>query len=142
VIEGLDRWLAEIERSLGDVDTRDPVERFRLAGEAIATTERRHVGLARNFVGALARAQHDDRVREMLADGFRRTRPSLASLLGLGEDQAGEDAAALVHSLFVGLVFQGLLDQTLAVKGERMERAQVRLLRVLPGRVSSRAGAR
>jgi AcrR family transcriptional regulator len=142
VIEGLDRWLAEIERSLGDVDTRDPVEKFRLAGEAIATTERRHAALARNFLGALARARHDDRVREMLADGFRRTRPPLASLLGLGEDQAGEDAAALVHSLFVGLLFQGLLDQSLAVEGERMERAQVRLLRVLPGRVSSRADGR
>jgi AcrR family transcriptional regulator len=132
VIWGLDRWLGEIERSLGDLASPDLPERFHLAGEAIEATRQRHVGLARNFLGALARAQHDDGVRETLVAGFRRTRPVLASLLGLGEDQAGEDAAALVHSLFIGLLFQGLLDPNLAIDGRRMTQAQTRLLRVLP----------
>ena len=134
VIEGLDRWLAEIAAGLGDLESQQPAERFGRAAKAIETTRRRHTGLARNFVGALARAQHDERVRELLADGFRRTRPNVAALLGLGSDKAGEDAAGLVHALFAGLLFQVLLDPGLAIEGERMQRAQVRLFRVLPAR--------
>jgi AcrR family transcriptional regulator len=134
VIEGLDRWLAEIAAGLGELESQQPAERFRRAAQAIEATRRRHTGLAKNFVGALARAQHDDRVRELLADGFRRTRPNVAALLGLGSDKAGEDAAGLVHALFAGLLFQVLLDPGLAIEGERMQRAQMRLLRVLPAR--------
>jgi AcrR family transcriptional regulator len=134
VIEGLDRWLAEVDRGLDDLPSRDPEARFRRAIEMIETTRRRHTGLARNFVGALAKAQHDPRVRELLAEGFRRTRPNVASLLGLGTDPAGRDAAGLVLALFDGLLFQTLLDPALAVEGARMRRAQRRLLRVLPDR--------
>lgn len=134
VIEGLDRWLAEIAAGLDELAPPEPTARFRRAAEAIETTRRRHTGLARNFLGALARAQHDPRVREMLAEGFRTTRPNVAALLGLGSDQAGEDAAGLVHSLFAGLLFQVLLDPDLAIDGERMERAQGRLRSVLPDR--------
>jgi AcrR family transcriptional regulator len=134
VIEGLDRWLAEIAVGLGDLSSRKPRERLRRAAEVIETTRQRHTGLAKNFVGALAKAQHDPRVRQMLAEGFRRTRPNVASLLGLGSDQAGEDAAGLVHSLFAGLLFQVLLDPVLAIDGDRMQRAQARLRRVLPDR--------
>jgi AcrR family transcriptional regulator len=133
VIEGLDRWLAEIEAALGDLGSQPPALRFARAGDVIEATRQRHAGLARNFLGALARAQHDDRVRELLAAGFHRTRPSVAALLGLGDDQAGHDAAGLAHSLFTGLLFQVLLDPALAIDGDRMERAQARLRRVLPG---------
>jgi AcrR family transcriptional regulator len=132
VIAGLDRWLAEIGDALGAVDALEPAERFRRAGAVVDATRRRHTGLARNFLGALSRAQHDERVRELLVDGFRRTRPRVAALLGLGGDQAAEDAAGLVHSLFVGLLFQTLLDPSLVIEGKRMERAQSRLTRVLP----------
>jgi BetI-type transcriptional repressor, C-terminal len=107
---------------------------YRRAGEVIETTRRRHTGLARNFLGALAKAQHDPRVREILAAGFRRTRPEVAALLGLGSDQAGEDAGGLVLALFNGLLLQALLDPALVIEGERMQRAQTRLLRVLPDR--------
>ncbi len=132
VIVGLDRWLEEIAGALGDLDAQPPAERFRRAWGVIEATRERHSGLARNFAGAVARAQHDQRIREMLAEGFRRTRPNVAALLGLGADRAGEDAAGLVHSLFTGLLFQVLLDPELAIDGKRMERAQARLLRVLP----------
>jgi AcrR family transcriptional regulator len=134
VIEGLDRWLAEISRGLGDLASLSPAARFGRAWEVIEATRRRHSGLARNFLGALAKAQHDARIRDLLADGFRRTRPNVAGLLGLGDDRAGEDAAGLVHAQFTGLLFQALLDPELAIEGERMERAQARLLRVLPAR--------
>jgi AcrR family transcriptional regulator len=132
VIVGLDRWLEEIAAALGDLQGQEPAERFRRAWEVIESTRRRHTGLARNFAGAVARAQHDARVRELLAEGFRHTRPNVAALLGLGSDRSGEDAAGLVHSLFTGLLFQVLLDPELAIEGRRMQRAQARLLRVLP----------
>ena len=134
VIEGLDRWLEEIDRRLDDLESQEPAARYRRAGEVIERSRRRHTGLAKNFVGALAKAQHDPRIRELLAAGFRRTRPNVASLLGLGDDRAGEDAAGLVLALFNGMLFQGLIDPGLAIEGDRLERAQARLLRVLPDR--------
>lgn len=134
VIAGLDRWLAEVERALGDLSSLAPRVRFERGGEVIDDTRRKHAGLAANFLGALARAQHDARIRELLAGGFARTRPRLAALLGLGDDRVGEDAAGLAHSLFTGMLFQTLLDPALAIEGDRMRRAQARLLRVLPER--------
>jgi hypothetical protein len=134
VIEGLDRWLDEVERGLGDLTSAEPAARYRRAGEIIEASRRRHAGLAKNFIGALAKAQNDARVRETLVAGFRRTRPNVAALLDLGSDQAGEDAAGLVLAQFNGLLFQTLLDPALAIEGERMQRAQARLLRVLPDR--------
>jgi hypothetical protein len=134
VIEGLDRWLDEVERGLGDLTSAEPAARYRRAGEIIEASRRRHTGLAKNFIGALAKAQNDPRVRATLVAGFRRTRPNVAALLDLGSDQAGEDAAGLVLAQFNGLLFQTLLDPSLAIEGERMQRAQVRLLRVLPDR--------
>jgi AcrR family transcriptional regulator len=132
VIDGLDRWLAEIAGRLGDLAAHPPTMRFRLAVEAVEQSRHRYAGLARTFVIALAKAQHDHRVRETLAAGFHRTRPRLASVLGLGDDGAGRDAAGLVLALFDGLLFQALLDPDLAIEGERMRRAQARLGTVLP----------
>lgn len=132
VISGLDRWLAEVERALAGVAEEDPAEALMRAWEAIEGTRHCHVGLARNFLAALARGQHDPRVAEQLAGGFRKTRPAIARLLGFGDDQVGEDAAGLVHSQFVGLLFQGLLDPALAIEGERMRLAQARLRGALP----------
>lgn len=132
VVTGLDRWLGEVAAGLDGLATAEQSARFRRAGEVIDATRRRHAGLARNLLAALVRAQHDQRVRKLLIEGFRRTRPRIAALLGLGDDEAGEDAGGLVHSLFVGLLFQALLDHGLAIEGERMERAQSRLRTVLP----------
>jgi AcrR family transcriptional regulator len=131
-IEGLDRWLGEIDRALGELQPGGPRARFRRAAEAIETSRRDHAGLARAFVAALAKAQHDSHVRELLAEGFRRTRPRLAAVLELGDDPAGEDAAGLAHSLFTGLVFQTMLDPGLGIDGDRMQRAGARLGAVLP----------
>jgi AcrR family transcriptional regulator len=132
VIAGLDRWLAEISRALGDLDGLERAARLERAGLVIDATRDLHTGLARNFLGALAKAQHDPRVRGRLAEGFRTTRARVAELLDLGSDQAGEDAAGLVHSLFTGLLFQALLDPDLAIEGRRMSRAQARLRSALP----------
>jgi AcrR family transcriptional regulator len=133
-ILGLDRWLEEIDSGLSDLPFQTPAARFRRAGEVIEATRQRQAGLARNYFGALARAQHEPRIRELLAEGFHHSRPNVAAVLGLGDDQAGRDAAGLALSLFHGLLLQVLLDPDLAIDGERMEQAQRRLLRVLPDR--------
>jgi AcrR family transcriptional regulator len=132
VITGLDRWLEEVAAGLDGLAAAEQAARFRRAGEVIDATRRRHAGLTKNFLSALVRAQHDQRVRELLTAGFRKTRPRIAALLGLGDDEAGEDAGGLVHSLFVGLLFQALLDPGLAIEDERMQRAQSRLRAILP----------
>jgi AcrR family transcriptional regulator len=134
VVEGLDRWLEEIANALGGLDAPSPWERLRAAMAVIETTRARHEGLARNFLGALSRAQHSARIQQLLTEGFRHTRPNVAEVLNLGDDQAGEDAAGLVHSLFTGLLFQTLLDPDLAIDGDRMELALTRLRTALPTR--------
>jgi len=132
LIEGLDRWLDEIGSRLGVLSTMDVSGRYRRAGQLIAQTRDSHAGLARLFFSALAKAQHDDRVRELLAAGFARTRPAVAALLGLGSDQAGEDAGGLVLAMFYGLLAQTLLDPALAIDGPRLDDANARLRTILP----------
>lgn len=132
VIEGLDRWLAEIARKLQGLDASSPDERLRAAARLIETTRKRHHGLARNFLAALARAQHDPQIKKLLTEGFRHTRPNLAAVLRLGDDRVGKDAAGLVHSMFTGLLFQTLLNPDLAIEGERLEHALARLRLALP----------
>ncbi len=134
VILGLDRWLVEIDARLGELADDTPAVRFQRAFAALEETSQRHAGLARNFLAALAKAQHDARVRELLTAGYARSRTDVATVLGLGDDQAGDDAGGLVLALFNGLLFQGLLDPALAIDGQRMEAAQARLGRVLPER--------
>jgi AcrR family transcriptional regulator len=132
VIVGLDRWLVEIAGRLDEMAAATPEERFRAAIGVVEEGRRAHEGLARNFLGALARAQHDERVRALLAEGFRRTRHEVARVLGLGADAVGRDAGGLALALFNGLLFQSLIDPGLAIEGDHMVRAQVRLRGVMP----------
>ena len=132
VIEGLDRWLAEIEQGLRELRSNTPTARFRRVAGIIEQTRQRHTGLAQNFFTALAKAPHDARVREQLAAGFHRTRPRISALFDLGDDQAGHDAAGLALAQFYGLLLQALLDPALAIDGNRLARAHQRMLRILP----------
>lgn len=134
VIEGLDRWLADVTDGLARLDEAGPVERYRRAHAVVDASRDRHTGLAKNLLSALAKALHDPQVRAMLADGFRKTRPALAATLRLGDDQAGHDAAGLILSMFDGLLFQTLLDPDLAIDGTRLDQAHVRLRSLLPDR--------
>ena len=127
VIEGLDRWLAEIERMLGGLQSTTAVDRFRRGGAVIRETRQRHTGLAQTFFAALAKAAHDARVRAQLAEGFRKTRPAVAALFELGGDEVGLDAAGLALAQFYGLLLQTLLDPALDIDGDRLQQAQLRL---------------
>jgi AcrR family transcriptional regulator len=131
-IEGLDRWLEEVAAALGELVTEAPATRFRRALEVVEASRQRHLGLTKNYVAALAKAQHDPRIRKRLAEGFRDARPNVAALLRLGTDEAGEDAAGLALAMFHGLLYQVLLDPALAIDGERMRQAGARLREVLP----------
>ncbi len=132
IILGLDRWLAEVESDLDGLEPVAPSERFQHAADAIVRTRDRHETLARHFIGALARAQYDMQVRDLLADGFRRTRPLLAQLLQLGDDDTASDAAGLVLAMFYGQLLQSLLAPDLAIDGGRMLTAQRRFRALLP----------
>jgi AcrR family transcriptional regulator len=128
VIEGLDRWLAEVEENLSAVRAGTPAQRYRRARAVLARTQRQHAGLVQNFFAGVAKAPHDQRVRERLAEGIRRTGPAIARLLDLGDDRAGIDAGALVLALCDGLLLQVMLDPALALDGKRFDQAQRRLL--------------
>jgi AcrR family transcriptional regulator len=128
VIEGLDRWLAEVEENLSGVNAGTPAVRYRRVRAVLTKTQREHAGLVQNFFAAVAKAPHNPRVRERLADGIRHTGPAIARLLDLGDDQASIDAGALVLALFDGLLLQVMLDPALALDGKRFDRAQRRLL--------------
>jgi AcrR family transcriptional regulator len=132
VIEGLDRWLEDVSKNLARLSSLDPAVRLQSAAVAITQTRNRHSRLVRNFIAAIAKAQHQPRIRKRLAEGFAKTRPAVATLLHLGEDQAGRDAGGLLHSMYVGLLFQVSLDPMLAIEGRRMKNAQVRLRGALP----------
>lgn len=132
VIEGLDRWLADIAHRLAEVASASPTDRILRAAKIIEESRQHRAGLARNFIGALAKAQHDDRVRQLLTEGFRKSRAEVAAVVGLGSDRVGTDAGALVLALFNGLLFQTLLDHDLALEGPRIRRALGRLREVLP----------
>jgi AcrR family transcriptional regulator len=132
VVEGLDRWLEEIAAALDDLDSPSPQERLRAAWAVIEATRERHKGLARNFLGAVARAPHHEGVRVPLTEGFRHTRPNIAAILELGEDSVGEDAGGLIHAMFTGLLFQTLIDPNLSIEGKRLDLALARLRSALP----------
>lgn len=127
VVHGLDRWLAEIAAALDAAPVDDLTGPLARAAWLAEPSSARHAALARTLAVALARAPHDASVRELLAEGFRHTRPAVAHVLGLGADGTGEDAAGLAHAMFVGLLLQALLDPALAITGPRMDRAQARL---------------
>lgn len=132
VVEGLDRWLARLEQRLAELPAAPAgAERFRQAAESIDATRDDNEGIARAFVVALARGHHDEVVANHLTEGFLRTRPRIAALLGLGDDEVGTDAGAVVHAMFVGLIAQALLSPDLALDSVRTAAALQRLASVL-----------
>lgn len=126
-VEGLDRWLRDLARALGELASEAPSARLRRAAQLLTASREGHLGLARNYVMCLAMAQHTPRIRKLLAGGFRRARPNVAALLGLGSDEVAHDAAGLLLAQFHGMLQQLLLDSDLRIDGKRMERAHARL---------------
>jgi AcrR family transcriptional regulator len=132
MVATLDRWLDQIADTLATIDAADPAARFDQAAKLITRTRTEHLGLLKTFISSLSVALGDDEVRALLADGFARTWPLLASVLAAGEDQAGRDAAGLVLSMFYGQMIQATLDPALALDEKRMRKALRRLQGLLP----------
>ena len=133
VTVGLDRWLSEIAGQLATLEAESPGDRVRKAAALAIEGRAARQGLARHLLGALARSQHDERVRAKLVEGYTRTRPELAAVLELGEDEVGADTAGLALAMFNGLLFQALLHPSLKIEGDRLEQAQRRMGRALAG---------
>jgi len=135
VVEGLDRWLDQIEARLADGRRhRRSSARFRQAVDIVEQTRHEHEATAAAFVAALVRGQHDPVVAQRLTEGFLHTRPRVAELLDLGSDRVGIDAGAVMHSLFTGLLVQSLLSEDLALDGARTGAALKRIALALSGR--------
>jgi hypothetical protein len=80
---------------------------------------------------ALARGHHDQEVADRLTEGFLHTRPRVAGLLGLGDDDTGTDAGGLMHALFTGLLVQSLLSEELTIDADRTMAALRRIVDTL-----------
>jgi AcrR family transcriptional regulator len=126
-VEGLDRWLVELASELASISGDDSAARLTRAAELVAATRTSRTPLARAYLTALAMSLHDETVRLTLADGFRRARPALAAVLGLGDDAAGADAAGLLLAMFHGMLVQTMLDDHLAIDGARLESGLARM---------------
>ena len=135
VVEGLDRWLDHIGARLATMpDVADAQVRFQQAVDAAEDTREEHEAVARAFVVALSRGHHDPVVAGRLAEGFMHTRPRVAELLGLGPDDTGTDAGAVLHALFTGLLVQSLLSRELVIDGARITAALQRIAAVMDER--------
>lgn len=134
VVEGLDRWLLQVAERLTDLPRQpDHSTLFRQALEAVDQTRHEHETVARAFVTALARGQHDPAVAERLTSGFMGTRSRVAQLLDLGSDGTGTDAGAVMHALFTGLLVQSLLSEELVLDAARTHAALNRIAFTLTG---------
>lgn len=133
VIAGLDRWLVEVSSRMTYVEQADAWTRFLAAAEAVESTRQTHAGLSSSFLAAIAHARHDETVRLLIVEGIRRTRPQVAQLIGFGDDAVGQDTGGLVLSMFYGLLLQTLLEPDLAIEGDRLTQAMLRLIRTFDG---------
>jgi len=135
VVEGLDRWLDHIGERLATMpDVADAAGRLQGAVDAAEATREDHEAVARAFVVALSRGHHDPVVADRLTEGFMHTRPRVAELLGLGSDDTGTDAGAVLHALFTGLLVQSLLSRELVLDGSRITAALQRITAVIEER--------
>lgn len=135
VIEGFDRWIAELESRLAPVAKAPPAQRWRRAVRALDASRRDHQALARAFVGALGMALHDASVRRTFAAGFARARVRIAALLGLGSERADGDVGALAVAMLDGLLIQMLVDPEAALGPARLQRALARMAGSIAPRV-------
>ena len=106
---GLERWHQEVVSGIAHLGDRDPALRIDAAVEMAGRLYRRHPGLAQTFIAALGRAQHDQLVRERLAEDFGRAQRQLAERLRLGTDETGLESAGLLQSLLVGTLAQTMV---------------------------------
>ena len=105
---GLERWHQDVVSGLAHLGDCDPAMRMSAAAELAGRLCRRQPGLARTFIAALARAQHDPLVRQRLAGDFVRTQRQFADYPRLGSGETGLDAAGL-QALLVGTLAQTMV---------------------------------
>lgn len=125
--EGFNRWQTELATAMGDLGGDTPAERMGKVVGYLQAEAKLHRGLINAFLAALARAPHDSELRGVLARAYAASRRSVADLLGLGEDEAAIDAAALLLATFDGLLLQALMDEARSVEAAAIWRGMQRL---------------
>jgi AcrR family transcriptional regulator len=128
--EGFRRWLHELADEMGDVGKLTPLERIQRASEIVTDGAKRHEGLVRAFLAAVARAPHDEELRSTLAKSYEESRLEVAELLGLGTDKAAINASLLMLATFDGLLIQAVLNPTKSVTLEDLNQGLIRLAMV------------
>ena len=118
--EGFKRWLAELSAAMGDLTGLSPVERLKRAVQCLQSSMKRHRGLVHAFLAAIARAPHDDALRDVLARSYSESRRAVATLLDLGEDEEAIEVSSLILATFDGLLIQALVD-----RGRQLDAAAV-----------------
>lgn len=127
IVVGLERRFVEIQDGLAAAGALSPGERMRLSARAMLAGRRQLRRLFDNFLVAVTRARHDERVRATLGSAIGQKRSAVAALLGLGHDRAGRDTAALALAGFYGLLLQEAVDPELALTSERIDEAYSQL---------------
>lgn len=124
---GFDRWLGELSSAVGDLSELRPGERLARVAESVTPTMRAHRGLVHAFLSALASAPHDGELRSALADSYRRSRATVAHMMGWGEDRTGHLLAAIAIATFDGLLVQLVVDDELDISDVGLRDALRRL---------------
>ncbi|MFC9355757.1 TetR/AcrR family transcriptional regulator [Rhodococcus sp. NPDC057014] len=125
--ESFRRWETEVVSGIADLPDSDIAVRLERAIGVVLSSMPRYTGLLRTFYAAVARAPHDERVRQPLAESYSVLRSALAAEFGLGADDTGNDAAGIVMAIFDGLLVQALLDPSQLLDPERVAAAVPRL---------------
>jgi AcrR family transcriptional regulator len=128
--EGFKRWLAELTAELAGLPESNAASRLFNATQILQEGARRHRGLISAFLSAIAAAPHDHQLRQILGDEYSNSRQEVASLLELGDDDDGHNAAALVLAAFDGLLIQALIGGDIRLQSDVLQGGLTRLAAV------------
>ncbi|WP_433207331.1 TetR/AcrR family transcriptional regulator [Nocardia sp. CA-107356] len=123
------RWQDEVVSNIVGLPARDFGDRLEQAIDVVLAGMSRYAGLTGAFFIAVARAPHDERVRQPLAESYAKLRPAMAAAFSLGDDRAADDAAGIIMAIFDGLLVQAVLDPGQILDPQRVAAAQRRLFR-------------
>jgi AcrR family transcriptional regulator len=112
LIAGFRGWTARIADRVRAIDADEPLERLRLAWDAVLDELGRDEGLLRAFLEALAPASRSPELRAQLAGFYRETRQDVARVVteSLGDEAAAQVVASLLIAVSDGLQLQWFLE--------------------------------
>jgi AcrR family transcriptional regulator len=137
LVEGCQRWFAELAGVGLAAATAPPHERLRRVASELERSFKRNRGLAVAYFEAVAQAERSEEVRRELARSYDEGRHALAALIEEQLEVTGADSTALAAAIFAcfdGLLIQWLLDPRRTPKGSEIYAAVERVGRELAER--------